>query len=1568
MKKTYILLILVFIISLSARAQLGISMPPTTACPGDTILVPVHATGFNDIGAITLFIKYNAAVLTYLGHTNLNPALIGLLSNAMTVPMTQVGIVWNASLAGVNLGSASLFDLKFVYQGGSDSLIFLPGCEVANFAAVIIPALYNNGPVNQGIAPLVLISPNSATVCEGSQAQFIVTASGVINYQWQVNTGSSWSDLNNTGVYSGVNTSTLNISASALSMNGNLYRCVCIGFCNTYSQTATLNVTQAPTLSAGIDDTICAGATSVVTGASAAHYSSFSWSSSGTGNFTSGGSLSPTYYPSNQDTITKIIYLKLNVQGNYPCGLFKDSLKLTINALPYLVFPTMANICLNANPLALNTALPTGGTYSGTGVTNAVFYPATAGVGTHPIQYSYTSPLTQCSNTKISNIQVLALPVVTLSTISQICLNASPFTLSGGSPAGGTYSINGINATTFNPSVLGVGNHIVRYTYTNPGTGCSDYKENTIQVLALPTVTLSSFSPLCLNSPTLTLSGGAPLGGTYSGTGVSGGVFNPLLAGVGTHIITYTYTNPTTTCSNFDQKNIIVNALPVVIFDYTDSLCVNGVSQTLSGTPVGGVFTGPGISGSTFNPLTAGVGIHWVKYTYTHLGTGCVNADSAQIKVNPAPIVTLTSFNQVCIDATPFALSGGSPAGGTYTGNSVVTGVFYPASAGAGTFNMTYSYTSPTTGCSNSDIKPITVNALPTIGFPPLANRCLNSPPLNLTMATPAGGNYSGTGVTTNVFNAGTAGVGTHTITYTYTNPSTTCTNSATQPIVVNALPVVDFTFTDSLCLNDPPQPFSGTPAGGIFSGAGISGSSMNPATAGVGLHWIKYTYTAPATGCTNADSVQVKVLAIPIVTLTSFNQVCIDATPFALSGGNPAGGTYTGNSVVTGVFYPASAGAGTFNMTYSYTSPTTGCSNSDIKPITVNALPTIGFPTLANRCLNSPPLNLTMATPAGGNYSGTGVTTNVFNAGTAGVGTHTITYTYTNPSTTCTNSAAQPILVNSLPVVDFTYNDSLCLNALPQALSGTPTGGTFSGPGVSANSINPALSGVGLHWVLYSYTAPATGCTNTDSAQVKVLAIPTVTLNPYSAVCVDATPFLLSGGSPAGGNYSGSGVSAGIFSPAIAGAGSHTITYTYLSVASGCSNSDSEPLVVNALPVINFPALSQQCINSPGLNLNTATPSGGTYSGTGVVSNVFYAATAGVGTHTITYNYTSPTTTCTNSATQPIVVNALPVVNLPGFGPPYDVVCNNEPLFALFGGTPAGGSYSGTGVNNNQFNPSLANVGANIITYTYTDPLTTCSGTATTGILVHAAPNVAIGTFPDVCFDDPAVSLSSGTPSGGTYSGNGVSGTTFYPYLSGVGTHFILYSFTDLTTACSNSDSSAILVKPLPLVNLGNDTTICKTHILVLNAGAGQQAYLWSNAATTQTITLTGSVLGPGTYTYNVLVTGQNSCKNSDTIEVIVDPCDGIDELSQGLSMNIFPNPAHHSDVRIVAVSRNGGEAVIEIRDLQGRLLHTRLMQLEANLANEILLDLDGWSSGIYSIHLKENSKVISRKLIVTR
>lgn len=75
---------------------------------------------------------------------------------------------------------------------------------------------------------------------------------------------------------------------------------------------------------------------------------------------------------------------------------------------------------------------------------------------------------------------------------------------------------------------------------------------------------------------------------------------------------------------------------------------------------------------------------------------------------------------------------------------------------------------------------------------------------------------------------------------------------------------------------------------------------------------------------------------------------------------------------------------------------------------------------------------------------------------------------------------------------------------------------------------------------------------------------------------------------------------------------------------------------------------------------------------------------------------------------------------------------------FALNAGSPTGGTWSGPGVSGNMFDPMNANIGWNVIVYSYTDSATGCSATASDSIWVdlcmgiEPVPNAGIQVFPN--------------------------------------------------------------------------------------------------------------------------------------------------------------------------------------------------------------------------------------------
>jgi uncharacterized repeat protein (TIGR01451 family) len=847
-----------------------------------------------------------------------------------------------------------------------------------------------------------------------------------------------------------------------------------------------------------------------------------------------------------------------------------------------------------------------------------------------------------------ATVTINALPVVSWTgNLSALCIDASPITLSGGLPAGGTYSGPGVYGTTFNPALAGAGTHTLTYSYTDLTTGCTNSAINMIVVNPLPNVTFAGkLETQCSSSTALLLLTGSPAGGTYSGAGVSGNIFNASVAGLGVHVITYTYTDPLTGCTNFATNEVTVVPGPTVT--WTAQLldqCANATNYILpSGTPTGGVFSGPGVTGNVFNASLVGPGTYTLTYSFTYTTNGCSGSTSNTIVVNPLPTLTWNNvLTNQCITSTSYTLTGGSPAGGTYSGNGVVGNNFNASAAGLGLHTLAYTYTDAN-GCTNTIFNTITVYNLPVVSFGPLSAVCVSNAAFPLTTGSPAGGTYSGPGVSAGNFNPSVAGVGTHTLTYTYGNANG-CINSASTTITVYSLPSANFGPVAPVCVNAAAFALTtGTPAGGVYSGPGVSGGFFNPAIAGVGNHTLTYTVTN-ANNCTSTATTVVTVNSLPTVTWTNaLDAQCVSSTTYALTGGLPAGGTYSGPGVNGTNFNAALVGAllgtGTYTLTYTYTN-SNGCTASATNTIVVNPLPIVAWTgTLADQCASATTYTLTGGIPAGGTYSGPGVTGTNFNASLVGPGTYTLVYTYTNPTTGCSNFTTKNITVMQ-PIGVYWTNalPSPCQDETSVVLTGaTPSGGTYSGPGVSGGVFNPSLVGPGSYTLTYTYT-DADGCSGTATNNITVNALPNVTwTNTLTTQCADNSFYLLSGGSPAGGTYSGPGVFGNNFNAANVGAGTYTLTYTFTST-DGCTSSATNTITVSELPVVTLGPDQNICFGTSTTITATATP-GVTYMWSTSASTPSITVVVG---DTTTY-----TVTVTNAfgctATDEIVVNMLPL------------------------------------------------------------------------------------------------------------------------------------------------------------------------------------------------------------------------------------------------------------------------------------------------------------------------------------
>ncbi|MFZ4707276.1 MAG: T9SS type A sorting domain-containing protein [Bacteroidales bacterium] len=503
---------------------------------------------------------------------------------------------------------------------------------------------------------------------------------------------------------------------------------------------------------AGADATICSGDNYVLSFA-ASNAASFIWSG-GDGVFDNQNILNPTYSPGTIDIANGQVELCLNSTTSSGNILKSDCMNLFIEALPEVTCPANMSVCLNASPFTLTGGVPATGTFSGTGVNNGTFYPATAGVGIHTITYSYTN-LSGCENNCTFTITVKPSPTVNPIANKTFCNGVTvPATTISGPVAGTTFTWT--NSNTSNGLVASGSGNIPTFVATNTtnspiyGTititptanGCIG-TVSTFIITVYPTPIVNSIANKTFCNgvvvPVTTLSGPVT-GNTYTwansntsiGLAASGSGNVPSFTATnatntpisGTISITPTANGCTGTVSTF---TITVYPTPTVnaIANKTSCTGVAVPITTISGTVAGTTFTwtnsntsiGLAASGSgnipsftatntTNSPISGTI-------TITPTANGCTGTVSTfTITVYPTPIVNSIANKTFCNGVVvPVTTLSGPVTGNTYTWANSNTSIGLAASGSGNVPSFT------ATNATNTPISGI-------ITITPAANGC----------------------------------------------------------------------------------------------------------------------------------------------------------------------------------------------------------------------------------------------------------------------------------------------------------------------------------------------------------------------------------------------------------------------------------------------------------------------------------------------------------------------------------------------------------------------------------------------------------------------------------------------------------------------------------------------------------------------------------------------------------------------------------------------------------------------------------------------------------------------------
>ncbi|NOQ70641.1 MAG: HYR domain-containing protein [Crocinitomix sp.] len=559
-----------------------------------------------------------------------------------------------------------------------------------------------------------------------------------------------------------------------------------------------------------------------------------------------------------------------------------SNVSVTINALddPSFTYDAAAYCADDSDPTPTITGLGGGSFSAGGGLsinasTGAIDVSAST-PGTYTVTYTTAG---SCPNASSVSVTINALDDALFTyDAAAYCVDDSDPTPTITGLAGGSFSSGGglsINASTgaIDVSVSTPGTYTV--TYTTTGT-CPNSSGVSVTINAIDDASFTyGAASYCVDDtdPTPTITGLA--GGSFSSGGgltinASTGAIDVSASTPGTYTVTYTTAG---SCPNASSVSVTINALDDASFTYdAAAYCVDDADPTPTIASPGGVFFAAG--GLILNISTGEIDVSGSTpglYLVTYATSGpCVNASGVFVTINALDDASFTydaaAYCADDTDPTPTitGLGGGTfSAGGGLTINAS-TGAIDVSTSTPGTYTVTYT----TAGtCTNTSGVTVTVNALDDASFTyDSPSYCLSETDPTPTITGLAGGTFTaGAGL---VINAATGELdvsastpGSYTVTYT---TSGTCPNSSSVAVSITSLDDASFSYDAAIyCPNgaDPTPTITGVPGGTFSSGAGLV---INAATGEIDLDASTegtYTVTYTTIGvCTNSSDQTVTV------------------------------------------------------------------------------------------------------------------------------------------------------------------------------------------------------------------------------------------------------------------------------------------------------------------------------------------------------------------------------------------------------------------------------------------------------------------------------------------------------------------------------------------------------------------------------------------------------------------------------------------------------------------------------------------------------------------------------------
>ncbi|MDP2386171.1 MAG: ice-binding family protein [Bacteroidota bacterium] len=872
--------------------------------------------------------------------------------------------------------------------------------------------------------------------------------------------------------------------------------------------------------------------------------------------------------------------LILDAQGD-PNAIFilKFDATFTTAAASNLILINSASLCNVYWHSVGAVVLGTNSTFGGTIISNGAVTLAD-GAALSGRAFTTAGAISLTNNT----INIAAAPV------AAVISAGSPITFCFGDSVILSGNTSGVWSTTETTPSITV-NTSNDYFVTNSNAFCSSTSNHIlVTVNPLPTANAGNNSSICNGSST-TLGSAAIAGNSYlwtPATGLSSSVIaNPIANPTTTTTYTLIETITATGCENSNSVTLTVDDILIasVITASGPTTFCGDENVILSGNTGGTWSNTASVSTPSLTVNTSG------NYFVTNSNTcNTVTSNSIVVTVNPQALA-LTGGNVTICNGTNVMLGAASIPGHSYswlptTGLSSAT-ISNPVANPSDTTIYSLTETINASGCSKTNSVTVTVNPLPLATTGSDASICTSI----LLGTTPiVGHTYSWTPVTglssATISNPIASPSATETYFLTETITSTGCVKTNSVNIIVNPLPLAitgnNTTFCNGNSVTLGTTAISGHTYVWSPTTALNSTSIANPVASPTVTETYSLTETITLTGCQKTNSVTITVNPLPLAITGSNASIC-DGNSITLGTTSITGHTYSWTPAVglisASLSNPVASPSTltTFTLTESITA--TGCVNTNSVTITVTPIPAAFTGTNAIICKDDG-VTLGGTAIAGNTYlwspsTGLSIAT-ISNPIASPASTETYSLLETITSTGCFLINYVDVTVNPLPLAVTGSNTSVCVGSSVTLGTSAVSGNTYSWSPVaglsSGTSAQPFASPLTPTTYTLTETITSTGCQKTNSVVIAVNPLPSATTINGGAICAGDS-VAIGGNSTSGNTYIWSPIT-NLNSPTISNPmASPTVTVIYTLtetiIATGCSESNSLTVEVNAAPTI---------------------------------------------------------------------------------------------------------------------------------------------------------------------------------------------------------------------------------------------------------------------------------------------------------------------------------------------------------------------------------------------------------------